>query len=199
MQQINLYQAILRTPRQLLSTTQLVMAVSVLIGVLAVISTAQWWWLSRSNVQLQKAKQEQLQLIQRVEELSKQLALSSNDTDLKKTLSDKESELQDKQYVLQALTGKHFGNTSGFAEQFTGLARQHVNGVWLTGLYIHSGGEKLNLQGSTYEAELVPRLLQRLAQEPSFQGIEFKTMLMQRADKSSQIDFDLRSTAKEPG
>lgn len=199
MQQINLFQASLRTPRQWLSVSQLAMAVSVLIGVLIALSSAQWWWLNRSNSQLQAAKQAQLKLAQRVDQLSKQIALSSNDSELKKSLSDKQSELQDKQYVLQALTGKHFGNTSGFAEQFIGLARQHVNGVWLTGLYIHAGGEKLNLQGSAYEAELVPRLLQRLAQEPSFQGIEFKTMLMQRAEKSTQIDFDLRSTAKEPG
>jgi hypothetical protein len=46
---------------------------------------------------------------------------------------------------------------------------------------------------------LVPRYLQRLAQEPSCQGIEFKTFLMQRADQSTQIDFDLRSTPKESG
>jgi Tfp pilus assembly protein PilN len=199
MQQINLFQASLRTPRQWLSVSQLAIAVSVLFGVLIAISSVQWWWLNRSNSQLQAAKQSQLKLAQRVDQLSKQITLSSNDSELKKSLSDKESELEDKQYVLQALTGKHFGNTSGFAEQFTGLARQHVNGVWLTGLYIHAGGEKLNLQGSAYEAELVPRLLQRLAQEPSFQGIEFKTMLMQRAEKSTQINFDLRSTAKEPG
>ena len=194
MQQINLYQSSLRVPRQWLSMTQLGFAVSILIGLLAVISTAQWWWLSRSNIELQNAEQTQLQLAQHVDQLSKQLSLSSDDVELKKTLGDKESELQDKQYVVQALTGKHFGNTNGFAEQFTGLARQHVKGVWLTGLYIHAGGEKLNLEGRTYEAELVPRLLQRLAQEPSFQGIEFKTMLMQRADKSAEINFDLRST-----
>ena len=199
MQQINLYQASLRTPRQWLSVPQLAIAASVLIGILGAFSAGQWWWLGRSDAQLQAAKQQQMQLTQRIEQLSKQLALSSNDTELKKTLSDKESELQDKQYVLQALTGKHFGNTSGFAEQFTGLARQHVSGVWLTGLFIHDGGEKLNLEGSTYEAELVPRFLQRLAQEPSFQGIEFKTMLMLRVDKSAQINFDLRSTPKEPG
>lgn len=197
MQQINLYQSSIRSPRQVLTVPQLGVAAMVLIGVLAVTSVLQWWWLHRSEQQVNTAKQEQTQLMQEIEQLSKQLALSSNDSELKKTLGSKETELQDKQYVLQALTGKHFGNSQGFAEQFTGLARQHLDGIWLTGLYIHAGGEKLNLQGSTYEPELVPRYLQRLAQEPSFQGIEFKTFLMQRADKSTQIDFDLRSTPKE--
>ena len=71
--------------------------------------------------------------------------------------------------------------------------------MWLTGISIQAGGENLNLQGSTYVAELVPRLLQRLAQEPSFTGVEFKTLLMQRVDKSTRINFDLRSTPKESG
>jgi hypothetical protein len=199
MQQINLYQASLRAPRQTLSLNQLARAASILLAVLVVISAAQWWWLKRNEQQLASAKQEQTQLSQAIDRLSKQLAQSSNDSELKKTISAKENELQDKQYVLQALSGKHFGNTRGFADQFSGLARQHVKGVWLTGLYIHAGGEKLNLQGSTYEAQLVPRYLQRLAQEPSFQGIEFQTFLMQRETKSTQIDFDLRSTPKESG
>lgn len=199
MLQINLYQSILRAPRQVLTVPQLAIAASVLFAVLGAISATQWWWLHHNEQLLVSVKQEQAQLTQDIDRLSKALALSSNDTELKKTISDKENELQDKQTVLQALTGKHFGNTTGFAEQFTGLARQHVQGVWITGLYIHAGGEKLNLEGSTYEAELVPRYLQRLAQEPSFKGIEFKTFLMQRADKSSQIDFDLRSSPKEPG
>lgn len=199
MQQINLYQASLRAPRQTLSLNQLALVAGVLLAVLVVISAAQWWWLKRNAQQLASVKQEQTQLSQAIDRLSKQLAQSSNDSELKKTISAKENELQDKQYVLQALSGKQFGNTRGFADQFSGLARQHVKGVWLTGLYIHAGGEKLNLQGSTYEAELVPRYLQRLAQEPSFQGIEFQTFLMQRETKSTQIDFDLRSTPKESG
>jgi MSHA biogenesis protein MshI len=199
MQQINLYQASLRPARQVMTMMQLALAASVVLLVLVSITGVQAWWLHRTNQHLSDAKLQETQLTQANERISKQLAQNSNDTELKQTISNKETELQDKQYVLQALTGKQFGNTSGFAAQFTGLARQHVEGVWLTGLYIHAGGEKLNLQGRTSAAELVPRYLQRLAKEPSFQGIEFQTLLMQRVEKSSQIDFDLRSTPKEPG
>jgi len=199
MQQINLYQASVRSQKQVFTLSQLGLAASVLVGILCVTSVVQWWLLHRSTQELQTTKAEQQKLNASIEALSKQLAQSSNDSELKKSLASKESELADKQYVLEALSGKRFGNNKGFAEQFTGLARQHVDGIWLTGLSIHGGGEKLNLQGSTYEPELVPRFLQRLAQEPSFAGIEFKTFLMQRAEKSSQIDFDLRSTPKESG
>lgn len=199
MQQINLYQASLRRPRQVLSLAQVGLAAGVLLGVLLLGSGLQWWGMLHNQQLLQTVKTEQAELEAAITALTEQLASSSNDSELKKTLSKKETELQDKQFVLEALTGRHFGNNQGFAEQFTGLARQHLEGIWLTGLYIHAGGEKLNLQGSTYEPELVPLYLQRLAQEPSFTGIEFKTFLMQRAEKSSQIDFDLRSSPKEPG
>lgn len=199
MQQINLYQDALRTPQQRVTLSQVAIAAGVMLLLLGAGTGGQAWWLHRETRLLERAQQQQVQLTQKIDRLSQQIAQSENDTELKKTISDKENELQNKQYVLQALSGKQFGNTHGFAAQFTGLARQHISGVWLTGLYIHAGGEKLNLQGSTYKADLVPRYLQRLAQEPSFKGIEFQTFLMQRADKSSQIDFDLRSTPKEPG
>jgi hypothetical protein len=199
MQQINLYQASIHRPRQILSLPQLSLVLLVVVGVLSVISAMQWWHMHHLAEQLASARQDQKRLSRDIEILSNRLAQSSNDTELKKTITDKEAELQNKQAVLRALSGKHFGNTRGFADQFVGLARQHVKGVWLTGLYIHAGGDKLNLQGSTYAADLVPQYLQRLAQEPSFQGIEFQTFLMQRAKASAQIDFDLRSTPKEPG
>jgi len=199
MQQINLYQASLRKSREFLALPQLVIILMALIGGMSALSAMQWWRSHHMANQLASARHSQTQLTRDIENLSKQLAQSSNDVVLKKTLSAKESELKNKASILQALSGKHYGNTRGFADQFTGLARQHVEGVWLTGLYIHAGGEKLNLQGSTYAADLVPQYLQRLAQEPSFRGIEFQTFLMQRAKKSAQIDFDLRSTPKEPG
>ena len=199
LQQINLYHVSLRPPRQVLTLQQVSMATGLLLLVLALVSGVQGWWLHQAKQKLNSDTQQQAQLAQKIDLLGKQLAKESNDSELKQIIAAKEGELQDKQQVLLALTGKRLGNTTGFADQFTGLARQHVEGIWLTGLYIHAGGEKLNLQGRTTSAELVPRYLQRLAQEPSFKGIEFQTLLMERVEKTSQIDFDLRSTPKEHG
>ena len=100
---------------------------------------------------------------------------------------------------MQALSGRQFGNAKGFAEQFVGLSRQHVAGVWLTGLYIHAGGTKLNLNGSTYSPESVPKYLQNLSQEAGFRGLEFQTFLMERVDQSSLVNFSIRSKENEPG
>jgi len=199
MQQINLYQASIRKPKQLMTFAQLGWAAGVLVVVLGVVSAAQSWWQYHVSKQLTIVQQTQVRLSQSNEKINSQLNKSANDQELKRQISLKEQELENKNHLLAALSGKQFGNTQGFADQFTGLARQHVTGMWLTGLYIHAGGQKLDLQGSTYRAELVPQLLQKLALEPSFQGLEFQTFLMQRDNKKPRIDFDLRSTPKDAG
>lgn len=197
MQQINLYQDSIRTRREYLGAGQVLVAASVLLAVLLLISGGQWWWIKRSGVALSALRQQQQQLNQSIDKLSNTLAASSNDHALKAEISEKEAELKARHDIMQALSGKQFGNTRGFAAQFTGLAKQHVQGVWLTALYIHAGGTKLDLQGKTYAPELVPQYLQRLAKESSFKGIEFQTFLMQREKKSAQVEFDLRSTEKD--
>jgi hypothetical protein len=51
------------------------------------------------------------------------------------------------------------------------LARQSVNGVWLTGLTI--SGNDIGIEGSSVRADLVPRYISLLAGEAAFQGKSF--------------------------
>lgn len=199
MQQINLYQDILKKPREWLTHQQLGYALGGVLLVLVLISFGQAWRNNALQDELQVLQAEERQIMARLEEVTRQLSEVSNTGAITGTISQKEAELKDKQYVLQALTGRQFGNTIGFAEQFSGLARQAIDGVWLTGLHIHAGGARMNLSGSTYDAQMVPRYLQRLSKEPSFNGLEFQTFQMQRVENNRRIDFDLRSTPKEPG
>lgn len=197
MQQINLYQDSIRIRREYFRLDQVVAAAGVLLLVLLAASGVQWWWLKHNEVALSDMQQQQERLIHENNQLSQTLADSSNGHTLKTEITQKEAQVKARHDIVQALSGKQFGNTRGFAAQFTGLAKEHVPGLWLTALYIHAGGAKLDLKGKTYTPELVPRYLQRLAKEPSFKGIEFKTFLMQREKASSQVEFDLRSTAEE--
>lgn len=197
MQQINLYQDSIRTRREQLGLDQVLVAASVLLVVLLLVSGVQWWWLKHNEASLSDLQQQQQQLTRKINQLSQTLANSSNGSALKAEITEKETMLKARDDIVRALGGKQFGNTQGFAAQFTGLAKEHVPGLWLTALYIHAGGAKLDLKGKTYKPELVPRYLQRLAKEPSFRGIEFQTFLMQREKTSEQVEFDLRSTSVE--
>ena len=198
MQQINLFQAGLRTKQNRYAPAQLVQYAVMVVAVLVIISSVQAWLYSRANTRISELKATQQQLLAEVQKISNELSASSDDSQLKASISKKEQEQANKQNVLQALSGKQFGNVKGFADQFVGLSRQHIEGVWLTGLHIHSGGTRMNLTGSTYAPENVPKYLQNLSQEADFRGLEFKTFLMERKDKSSLVNFSIRSQENKP-
>lgn len=73
-----------------------------------------------------------------------------------------------------------FGDTRGFSEYFRALARQSIEGLWLTEVDIGSGGEKLGVRGNTMQAELVPQYMQRLAGEPVMRGQTFGSLEIER-------------------
>ena len=103
-----------------------------------------------------------------------------------------DEELRQKQQILGLLSDDQYGNAHGFAEHLAGLSNQHVEGIWLTKLFIQQGGKQLGLSGGSTKPELVPQFIQRLGGEPSFAGKEFKTFTISRADKpSTWVNFDL--------
>jgi hypothetical protein len=200
MQQINLYQDALRPAREYLALAQLCKAAGILLLLLGLINLGQEVITWRGEQQYVALDTEQVQLKKQLEQLQSEVqarAAENNAEKLKTQLAQQDTQLQNKQQVLQMLTGRSVGNVAGFATQLSGLARQRIEGLWLTSLYIHDGGEKLNLSGSTSTADLLPKYLQRLALEPSFHGIEFKSFVMQRAKDKPQVDFDLRSSPEE--
>ena len=196
MQQINLYQDKVRKKKARVGKKELGLSFMALIGGLILVSAVQGWLQYQRASQLSDLKQQQQKLLEQVQTISAELVAINDDSALQKQLLKTELELKNKQEVLTVLSGHQLGNTKGFAEQFSGLSRQHIADLWLTQLHIHGGGEKLNLQGSTFIPDAVPRYLQKLSNEPSFQGLEFKTFLMERSDASKQVNFDIRSTPK---
>lgn len=199
MQQVNLYQSVLRKKTDPLTVERIIWASAAIILILCSISIVQWGSLRNKQSELATIKSEQQQLMAGIDQLTKELSQRGDDMALKNRLEAKEQEIKNKQNVLAILSGRRFGNTKGFAEQFIGLARQRVDGLWVTGLHIHSGGEKINLSGSTLKPEHVPHYLQKLANEPSFEQIEFQTFLMERPEKKTHIEFHLQSSRKETG
>jgi hypothetical protein len=62
------------------------------------------------------------------------------------------------------------GNTRGYAEYFRALARQSVDGLWLTGVTIGGAGTDIGVRGRALDAALVPGYLARLRNEQVLQG-----------------------------
>ena len=197
MQQINLLQSGLVKRESELSLKSLGYLSAGVIGLVALISAFQWWQ-HESRLDYKKqllAQQESLN--NSIQKISDEIRAISDDSELKRVLLEKEKELNSKTQVINVLAGQEVGNTSGFANHLAGLSRQHVKGLWITNLSILSGGEQLNIQGGSLAPEYVPRYIQRLGNEDSFKGLEFKTFVLERDKTNNQVEFNVRSTQKE--
>jgi len=82
----------------------------------------------------------------------------------------------------------------GFSRHLAGLARQRVEGLWLTDLAVRDGGASLEIGGSALSPELIPVLVQRLTAEPVFEGAGFGHLVIERdAQAGVRVDFRLQT------
>ena len=103
------------------------------------------------------------------------------------------AEVEHGEALVTLLAGPDAGG-AGFSAHLEGLARQRVEGLWLTGLRLGAGGREVVIRGSALDAALVPLLVQRLGAEPAFAGMRFAALTIDRADGAAgQVDFVLRT------
>ena len=198
LQQVNLYHQSLRKQQLRYSFSALMQAVGVTVLLVTAYSAFIFWQLQNSQTQLAGLQQQQNNALQQLQQIQQQFASRQKDLDLQQRVLQLEQELANKQNVVGILSGNEFGNTKGFIGHFTGLARQRLEGLWLTHLDISNGGLNLEIKGTTLQPELLPRYLQRLSAEQAFSGTEFKTLLMARQQaKPEWLDFSLQNKLAE--
>lgn len=194
MQQVNLYQNELRTQKLNYSALMLTQISVILLIVFAIFTGFRYFQLQQHQVSLIENQQKQKIAMADLQKIQAELSLRKKDTSLAKLITDKTRELANKQKVYGILSLDKFGNTKGFVEHVSGLARQRIDGLWLTQIRIASGGTDVTLQGTTSRSALLPKYLQRLSVEKAFSGTEFKSLLMARQEKKTQwLNFSLQN------
>ena len=104
--------------------------------------------------------------------------------------------LQELQTWLQATT---LGNAEGYAKPMAALARQSVDGLWLTGFDFGDAGQEISLRGRTVQAQLIPSYVQKLANEASFQGKAFAGLEIKQVEwKKNSTDATAGPAQKAP-
>ena len=76
--------------------------------------------------------------------------------------------LAERQAVLNLIQGSTLGDTQGFSRHLRALARQNVNGLWLTRIVLSALGDRTTLEGRAIRAELIPLYVQGLTLEAPF-------------------------------
>ena len=191
-QQVNLYQPIFRKQKKVFSAIAM-LQVS-LITMLFFILTAGY-----SLTQLQRLEAQETAATQNLDKLKAQIASiqaqSGNDMTEKLLAAEINritGEVAEKRRIADLLQQGAFTNTEGFTRHFEAIARQHVDGTWLTDINIANGGSSLNLYGITYSADLVPVYMERLLQEAVFTSTAFNVLGMERSEtKAEEITFQV--------
>jgi hypothetical protein len=200
-QQINLYQPIFREEQKLFSATTICASVAIVAVGLLSLALYSGWQVLRLEREL-ATLQAQDRLRSNLDSASQRLFGQATD---EKTLADRVQalslELGRHQQALRFLTSGEAALNRGFAARLEALARQQLDGLWLTGASFTADSSRLTLAGSALSADLVPRYLARLASEPALEGSKFDSLEIRQPKSPEQghLDFRVSSTDDTPG
>jgi hypothetical protein len=169
-QQINLFNPAFEQKTQLFTAATMALAVGVL--VLGLAGMGVYGKLRVAALQREAdagaVRLEQVQ--KRLAGVGAEFAPRQKDPRLAADLLEAEGQLAGLRRVSGIIARGDLGNTQGFAEYFRALARQRVDGLWLTGVNIGAGGQDLAVRGRALDPALVPGFLGRLRNEQVMQG-----------------------------
>jgi cell division protein FtsB len=195
-QQVNLLAPMFRKQRALFSA-QVTLLIGVIVTVaLALIYAATAWRGAALAGEQARLENQRDTITRRLNELATQFQGRGKNQSLEAERTALTQERDRKTQALEALSRRELGNTVGFSPHFLGLARQRLNGLWLTRVEVSASGAHMTLGGVTLAEELIPRYLRKLGGEEIFAGTEFGHAQLQRANEGgNQIRFELRTRA----
>ena len=206
-QQINLFNPIFLKQKKLFTTVTMARALGVLLLGCALMVVFGY----RSVATLEKeALRGEVQLKERQARLAQvniEFAPRQKSVELAARIAQAEAELHALHEVAGILRRGDLGNTAGYAGYFSALARQNVDGLWLTGVSIVGAGSDIGVQGRALDAALVPGYMHRLGTEAVLQGKAFSHLQISQAMQTREgesrpepapyVEFDLRTTPPE--
>ena len=210
-QQINLFNPAFQPQRKVLSAASIALGLGLL--VLGIAGMAAYGAFGSAELR-QEAARSSTRLEQRQARLNTavtEFAPRQKDATLDGQILEAEAKLAALRHISGAVTRGELGDTSGLSGYFRALARQSVQGLWLTGVSVAGGGSQINIKGRTVDAALVPGYLNRLTAEPLMQGKSFASLQIGQAaplesngvdgkpvsSAAPYVEFSLQSLAEE--
>ncbi len=193
MQHINLVSQLGRTVRPQFAALHQFWLLVFVIALMLCLSAVTWFGNRSAAEELSILKAQDQESAAQLALLSAKIVRLQKDSDLKSQIEILQEDIVFRRQLLASVDPKE-DIARNFSEHLTGLARQHVDGMWFTTIQLQKGGHQLALLGRTQHAELVPRYLQRLRAEKIFSGHNFKVFRMVvPEDRTDLLDFELRA------
>lgn len=194
-QQINLYQPIFRTTRKIFSAVTIAQTAGIfVVGLLLIYGYARWHVAALGDDIAALDAQRSAAMAQ-LQTLSAQSTPAPRSRIVTDQLREAEIEVAQKERLLVAFQTRRFGETRGFSRHFSALARERIDGLWLTRVVIRDGG--VSLAGAAEAGELVPRYLARIGRDGAFAGTEFPFLQLTRGDeRSAPVEFTVTTSER---
>ncbi|MGA7800889.1 MAG: PilN domain-containing protein [Gammaproteobacteria bacterium] len=191
-QQVNLFLPMFRKERKIFSARTLLSICTLAVTVLLLTYGYSRWQLARLDATLAGLREQQTAIGAQLATLKPPPATDTSALDARiKVLK---TRLQARRQLVDGIDRLIDANRQGFAAQFEALAREHVAGLWLTGLQIDRRHDGVLLKGVALKPGLVPAYLQQLPEQGAFRHVDFHTVELKRNGKDHrQIDFVLKA------
>lgn len=187
-QQINLFNPVFLQQKKIFSARTMATALLVLV---AGVGAIKLYGNVRLNDLQKQADAGAAQLAQkqaRLASVTLEFVPRQKSADVEAELLEAEGQLAALREVSGVLARGELGNTQGYAEYFRALARQRVDGVWLTGVSIAGAGVDIGVRGRALDPERVPGYLNRLTLEPIMRGKAFGSLSISQGVSGTRVD-----------
>lgn len=194
-QQINLFDPSLRRPKTRLSAKDMARLGGGFFALLILAAAWQGWTLHGLEEKLARLNVDRGDAALRLGQLEATMAERSPDARLAAEVKRLERLKENLQLIRTIIERDGFRKTTGYSDYFLALARQIVDGLWVTEFAIDGAGQRITMKGRSLQPELIPGYLQRLASEAPLAGTEFRSLHMarppeeERAYPAPYVDF----------
>lgn len=189
MQQINLYSAEFQPKRQWATLSSCVYLCAAIFAIGALIGGVQRWQSQqlRSEENTLQAQVDSEQSSMEADQAT--LAARQTSPELGLALQQRNAEEAAKNELLKALQTGALSGQQGYTPVLVSLARNTLEGLWLTAIDINAGD--VNLSGSTRKADFVPIYIDKIVRDKGFGPREYRSLNMQ-SDATGLLNFELR-------
>jgi hypothetical protein len=196
-QQINLYQPMFRRQKKVFSAVAMCQVAGIAVAGLLVVYGFGVWQLNRMQAEQTRVANQLAAAQQRLDSFAAAYPARIKSEALERELAALVLELNARQTIDRVLSTGAFGNTSGFSARLSALARQHVQGTWLTRVAIGNGGASVDLSGRALAPEFIPAYVQRLSNEAVFAGQGFHALAIERLPEAPRVvGFELKTAGE---
>jgi hypothetical protein len=177
-QQINLLNPALIKQRDFLNPNNIVIT----LGLLSVLMLGYYGYAQKQLSLLTLQRSQAAETLSATQAQLQQTTLLHTPHEMNKALIEQIAQLEQKenmqQQILQTVNLSSATPEKGYAALMRAFAKQSLDGLWLTSFSFDSNTEKLNINGRTLQADLVPEYISNLGNEPALKGKLFSALSM---------------------